>query len=271
MENMEHFAIIESNKVIKPRIVAVDVRGNDEKITNDMSQEQIPGIDLILANMDEDASYENFRETLKGTDIVFIVMSSDTEIVSVHIAKIAKEAGALTIAIVDKTFSYEALKSVVDSLVVFPNDKAISSIDSIYAKVINGISGVILAKGEDDINLDSLDLKTIMCRGGIAITSIGEYRGMNAAVEAINSAMKSPLLIMPIKKASGILVNFHMHSEYPFMNISSALEVIHKSIDDSADIIFGTTTDKSLPLDFIHITLLATGFEKRAMVAVNNI
>lgn len=271
MANMERFTIVESNTVIKQRVVAVNVRGNGDKITDNMFQEQIPGIELIFVNMDEYESRENLCETLEGTDIVFIVMSSDTEIVSVHIAKIAKDVGALTIAIADKAFSYEALKSVVDSVVIFPNDKSFLSLDSIYAKVINGISGVLLANGEDDINLDFFDLKTIMCLGRIAVTSNGEYQGKNAAVEAINGAIKSPLLIMPIKKALGILVHFYMHPEYPFMDICSAMEVVHRSIDDSADIIFGTTTDKSLPLDFIHITLVATGFEKRAMVAVNNI
>jgi cell division protein FtsZ len=271
MANMEQFTIVESNTAIKPRVVAVNVRGNGEKIADDVFQEQTPGIELIFVNMDEDESRENLRETLEGTDIVFIVMSNDIEIVSVCIAKIAKEAGALTIAMVDKNSHYEVLKNVVDSVVVLPNDKINSNINNIYAQVINGISGVILANGKNDINLDFLDLKTIMCHGGIAVTGIGEYQGKNAAVEAINSAMNSPLLIMPIKKASGVLVHFYMHSEYNFIDISSAMEVVHRSIDNSADIIFGTTTDESLPHDFIHITLVAAGFEKRVMLAVNNI
>ena len=144
-------------------------------------------------------------------------------------------------------------------------------VDSVLARAVSGTSGVILASGEDDINLDFADLQTVMSHRGLALMGVGEYTGDNAANEAIKNAIESPLLDnMSINGALGVLVHFNMHPEYPFMEISSAMEIVQKSVDDSAEVIFGTTTNKDLPIDFIRITLVATGFEKRAAQGINN-
>lgn len=245
-------------------------------------------------------SYEDLRRALEGADIVFVAAGlgggTGTGAAPI-IAKIAKEVGALTISVVTKPFTFEGrkrlklaeegledLKNESDSIVVIPNDKLLSIIDpkmgikesfkivdSVLARAVSGTSGVILASGEDDINLDFADLQTVMSHKGLALMGVGEYQGSDAANEAIKNAIESPLLDnMSISGALGVLVHFNMHPEYPFMQISSAMDVVQKSVDESAEVIFGTTTDRDLPLDFIRITLVATGFEKKLSQGINN-
>jgi cell division protein FtsZ len=245
-------------------------------------------------------SYEDLRRALEGADIVFVAAGlgggTGTGAAPI-IAKIAKEVGALTISVVTKPFTFEGrkrlklaeegledLKNESDSIVVIPNDKLLSIIDpkmgikesfkivdSVLARAVSGTSGVILANGEDDINLDFADLQTVMSHKGLALMGVGEYQGSDAANEAIKNAIESPLLDnMSISGALGVLVHFNMHPEYPFMQISSAMDVVQKSVDESAEVIFGTTTNRDLPLDFIRITLVATGFEKKLSQGINN-
>lgn len=245
-------------------------------------------------------SYEDIRRALEGADIVFVAAGlgggTGTGAAPI-IAKIAKEIGALTISVVTKPFTFEGrkrlklaeegledLKNESDSIVVIPNDKLLSIIDpkmgikesfkivdSVLARAVSGTSGVILASGEDDINLDFADLQTVMSHKGLALMGVGEYQGSDAANEAIKNAIESPLLDnMSINGALGVLVHFNMHPEYPFMQISSAMDVVQKSVDESAEVIFGTSTDRDLPIDFIRITLVATGFEKKLSQGINN-
>lgn len=298
---MEKFTITELNTLQTPQIVAVGVGDSGKNIIDYMANQNTLGIELIIANTGEQDYYESLRETLEGADVVFIVTGlggiSSTAIAPL-IAKLANEVGALTIGIVSKPFSFEGrkclklaeeglrtLNSECNSVVVLSNDKLLSIIDpklgikdsfkiidSIFARVINGISGVIIPSGENDINLDLTDLKTIMIHRGVAIVGIGEYQGENAAYKAMNAAMKFATVDgLSMKNASGILVHFNMHPEFHFMQLSAAMEVVHKSIDESAEVIFGTTTDDSFPLDFIRVTIIATGIEKIPMMAANNV
>jgi cell division protein FtsZ len=245
-------------------------------------------------------SYEDLANALTGADIVFVAAGlgggTGTGAAPI-IAKIAKEVGALTIAVVTKPFSFEGkkrlklaedglneLKNESDCIVVIPNDKLLSIIDpkmgikesfkivdSVLARAVSGTSGVILASGDNDINLDFADLQTVMSHRGLALMGVGEYKGENAAYEAIKNAIESPLLDnMSVNGALGVLVHFSMHPEFPFMELSAAMDVVHNSVDDAADVIFGTTTDENLPKDFIRITLVATGFEKKAAMGINN-
>ncbi len=75
---------------------------------------------------------------------------------------------------------------------------------------------------------------------------------------------------MSLKNASGILVHFNTHPKFLLMELATAMEVLYESVDENAEVIFGTTTNESLPLDFIRATVIATGVEKSQMVAVNN-
>ncbi len=332
---MEPFSIEESTTLTGARIVAVGVGGGGGNMIGYMLREQIPGIELIMANTDAQVleqgiaatkiqlgakltkglgagmkpevgkesaleSYEDIAHALAGADIVFVAAGlgggTGTGAAPI-IAKIAKEVGALTISVVTKPFAFEGkkrlkladegleeLKKESDSIVVIPNDKLLSIIDpklgikesfkivdSVLARAVSGTSGVILSSGENDINLDFADLQTVMSHRGLALMGVGEYKGENAAYEAIKNAIESPLLDnMSINGALGVLVHFSMHPEFPFMELSAAMDVVHNSVDDGADVIFGTTTDANLPQDYIRITLVATGFEKKVAQGINN-
>lgn len=238
-------------------------------------------------------NYDEIRNALEGADIVFISAGlgggTGTGAAPV-VAQIAKEIGALTISIVTKPFAFEGrkrlqlaekgleeLKKESDSIVVIPNDKLLSIIDrklglkesfkivdSVLAQAVSGTSGVILSSGENDINLDFADLQTVMSHKGMALMGVGEHQGENAAYEAIKSAIESPLLDnMSINGAMGVLVHFKMHPDFPMMELAEAMEVVHDSAHEEAEVIWGTSTDASVPEDFIKITIVATGFEKQ--------
>jgi len=253
-------------------------------------------------NIGKDSALENYdeiREALDGADIVFISAGlgggTGTGAAPV-VAQIAKEVGALTISIVTKPFRFEGskrlklaeagleeLKKESDSIVVIPNDKLLSIIDrklglkesfkivdAILAQAVSGTSGVILSSGDNDINLDFADLQTVMSHKGMALMGVGEHQGENAAYEAIKAAIESPLLDnMSINGAMGVLVHFSMHPDFPMLELADAMDVVHESAHDDAEVIWGTSTDTTLPEDFVKITIVATGFE-RELATTNN-
>jgi len=237
-------------------------------------------------------NYDEIKNALEGADIVFISAGlgggTGTGAAPV-VAQIAKEIGALTISVVTKPFMFEGkkrlklaeeglaeLKKESDSIVVIPNDKLLSIIDrklglkdsfkivdAVLSQAVSGTSGVILSSGDNDINLDFADLRTVMDHKGMALMGVGEYEGDNAAYEAIKAAIESPLLDnMSINGAMGVLVHFNMHPDFPTMEIYEAMNVVNESADENADIIFGTSTDETLNPEYIKITIIATGFEK---------
>jgi len=237
-------------------------------------------------------SQEEIREHLEGADIVFIAagLGGGTGTgASPVIAQIARELGALTISVVTKPFMFEGgrreklaragleeLKKESDSIVVIPNDKLLTIIDKnlgikesfkivdeVLARAVVGTSGIILSSGENDINLDFADLRTVMSYRGLALMGMGQAQGEKSAYEAIKDAIESPLLDdISIQGAMGILVHFNLHPNYPLAEVYSAMEIVRDSADNDATIIMGTTTDSSLPEDFVKITLIATGFDK---------
>ena len=324
---MEPFQVEETNNINGARIIAVGVGGGGGNMIGHMLNEGVTGIEMMLVNTDAQVlsensaaskiqigtkltkglgagmkpaigresaleNYEDIRVALEGADIVFISAGlgggTGTGAAPV-VAQIAKEVGALTIAVVTKPFKFEGkkriklaeegleeLKKESDSIVVIPNDKLLSVIDKklgikdsfkivdgILAQAVSGTSGVILASGENDINLDFADLKTVMSHQGMALMGVGEHEGENAAYEAIKSAIESPLLDnMSINGAMGVLVHFKINPNFGLMEISEAMEVVHDSAHDEAEVIFGTSTDESLAEDYVKITIVATGFEK---------
>lgn len=139
-------------------------------------------------------------------------------------------------------------------------------------KIIQEIIGILPANNENDINIDIADLHAIMPNREIAFVGICESQGEEAACEAITNAIEfTKNDNMSIQDASGVLVHCTIHPEFHFIKIAEAMEIVNYSANDSADIIFGTTTDATLPIDFIRVTLLITGFEKISMVAANNV
>ena len=249
-------------------------------------------------NIGRDSALENYddiRNALEGADIVFISagLGGGTGTGAAPIvAQIAKEVGALTISVVTKPFKFEGKKRIMlaeagleelkkesDSIVVIPNDKLLSIIDrklglkesfkivdGVLAQAVSGTSGVILSTGENDINLDFADLKTVMSHKGMALMGVGEHEGENAAYEAIKAAIESPLLDnMSINGAMGVLVHFSMHPTFPMMELAEAMDVVHDSAHDEAEVIWGTSTNESIPENYVKITIVATGFEKDAV------
>ncbi len=236
-------------------------------------------------------SYDAIKEVLQGADIVFVSSGlgggTGTGAAPV-IAQAAKEVGALTVSVVTKPFRFEGrkrmklaemgleqLKKESDSIIVIPNEKLLSiveknlglkesfkMVDDILARAVSGISNVIVSRGEHDINLDFADVNTVMSHRGLALMGVGEATGQSAAYEAIKNAIESPLLdSMDIKGAMGVLVHFHIHPDYPILEISEAMGIVEDNADEDAHVIFGTTTDENLAVDEVKITIVATGFE----------
>ena len=237
-------------------------------------------------------SYEEIKEALKGADLVFISAGmgggTGTGAASI-VARAASEIGALTIGVITKPFMFEGpkrrklaetgtneLKKEANSIVVIPNDKiltiidrkvgrkeAFSLVDDVLYKAVTGISNMVVNYGENDINVDFNDLKTVMSHKGLALMGVGEMQGENAAFEAVKMAIESPLLDnIAIDGAMGVLVHYTMHEDYPLVEIQESMSIIEEKADEEAHIIFGTTTDNSLSPDEIKVTIVATGFEK---------
>jgi len=228
---------------------------------------------------------------LEGADIVFVSAGlgggTGTGAAPI-IAQAAKEVGALTVSVITKPFRFEGkrrmklaesglenLKKESDSIIVIPNEKLLTIIekklglrdsfkmvDNVLARAVSGISNVILSNGENDINLDFADVNTVMSHRGLALMGVGEASGDSAAYEAIKNAIESPLLDnMDIKGAMGVLVHFHIHPDYPLVEIHEAMSLIEDNADEEAHVIFGTTTNESFAPDEVKITIVATGFE----------
>jgi len=238
-------------------------------------------------------SYSDIKNLLEGADIVFISAGlgggTGTGAAPI-IAQAAQEVGALTVSIVTSPFKFEGrkrtrlakegleeLKKESDSIIVVPNEKLLAVaeknlgikesfklVDDILAQAVGGISKVILSHGDNDINLDFADVKTVMSHRGLALMGTGYSSGANAAYDAAKAAIESPLLDnISIDGAMGVLVHFDIHPDYPIMEISEAMNIIEESADEDAAVIFGTTTNSSLEVDEVKITIIATGFEDK--------
>jgi len=238
-------------------------------------------------------SYNEIKSMLEGADIVFISAGlgggTGTGAAPI-IAQAAQEVGALTVSIVTSPFKFEGrkrtrlakegleeLKKESDSIIVVPNEKLLSVVeknlgikesfklvDDILAQAVGGISKVILSHGDNDINLDFADVKTVMSHRGLALMGTGYSSGNNAAYDAAKAAIESPLLDnISIDGAMGVLVHFDIHPDYPIMEISEAMNIIEDSADEEAAVIFGTTTNDNLEVDEVKITIIATGFEDK--------
>ncbi|WP_415406222.1 cell division protein FtsZ [Sulfurovum sp. CS9] len=242
-------------------------------------------------------SFEDIKTMLEGSDIVFISAGlgggTGTGAAPI-IAQAAKEIGALTVSIVTSPFKFEGrkrtklakegleeLKRESDSIIVVPNEKLLSiveknlgikesfrMVDDILAQAVGGISKVILSHGENDINLDFADVKTVMGHRGLALMGAGYATGTNAAYDAAKAAIESPLLDnISIDGAMGVLVHFDIHPDYPIMEIGEAMSIVEESADEDASVIFGTTTNENMEIDEVKITIIATGFEDKNTVA----
>ncbi|MDP2674913.1 MAG: cell division protein FtsZ [Dehalococcoidia bacterium] len=231
-------------------------------------------------------SRDELKEAIKGADMVFITagMGGGTGTGAAPVvAQVAKDLGALTVAVVTRPFSFEGakrkgnadqgvanLQQEVDTLIVIPNDRLLAvadekttvlesflMADDVLRQGIQGISELITMPG--DINLDFADVRRIMAEAGPALMAIGRASGANRAVEAAQAAVASPLLDVSIHGATGILFNFTSSGSLGLHELNMAAQVIAEVVDPEAEIIFGTTTDPTMG-DDVKLTLIAVGF-----------
>lgn len=246
------------------------------------------GGDPEVGRQAAEESRERLKEELSGADMVFITCGegggTGTGAAPI-IAEIAKESGALTLAVVTKPFEFEGsrrkitaqdgiqqLKEKVDTLIIVPNQKilqvidkktpileAFKKIDSILHQGVRGIAELITTPGL--INVDFADVKTIMSNAGTALMGIGIGNGDRRAMEAIKQAISSPLLDISIDGAKGVLFNVVGGPDLTMSEIDEAASIISKTADPDADIIFGAVIDDKM-IDQIKITLIATKFDE---------
>jgi len=246
--------------------------------------------------MGQKAAEENrdeMKELLSGADMVFITcgMGGGTGTGAAPVvAEVSKQAGALTIAVVTKPFTFEGvhrtevadegivrLLGKVDTLIIIPNDRlldlcdqktvvdnAFKLADDVLRHGVQAIAEVITTPGL--INLDFADVKAVMQDAGPAWMSIGLGSSKNRAVEAAKEALASPLLDVTIDGAKGVLFNVAGGTGLTLFEVNEAADVIKQAVDPAANIIFGVVQDPSMG-DEMRITLIATGFASKLGMA----
>jgi len=312
----------DSARIAKIKVIGVG-GGGGNAITSMIEGEQISGVEFIAINTDAqvllsnkaptklqigekltkglgvggnpdigsqaaEESLEKVKELLIDSDMVFITagMGGGTGTgASAPIAKLAKEAGALTVGVVTKPFAFEGtrrmvtaedgidrLRDEVDTLIVIPNQRLMDVIDrkmtlieafkvadSVLGQAVGGISDIITTSGL--INVDFADVKAIMKDAGTALLGLGTGVGENRAQMAARAAISSPLLDLSIEGARGVLFNIAGGPDLTMFEVDEAARIISKSADTDANIIFGALVKEDLT-DQIRITVIATGFDE---------
>ncbi len=306
------------------KIKVVGLGGGGGSAVNRMISDNIKGVDFIVVNTDIQALNQNLaptkiaigktvtrglgagmnpeigaraaeenqneiRNALNGADMVFLTcgLGGGTGTGSIpEVAKVAKELGALTVAVVTKPFSFEGaqrrrigdegfdkLSQYVDSVITIPNDRVLQIIDKktslveafrivddVLRQGVQGIAEIITVPSL--INVDFADVRAIMANSGSALMGIGKASGENRAVDAAKQAIASPLLELSIDGAKGILFTITGGSSLGMHEVSEAAKIITSSADEDAKVIFGANIDEDLK-DELRITVVATGFDSR--------
>lgn len=304
------------------RIKVVGIGGGGGNALNRMVQSKLRGIDFVAINTDAQAlhysqanskvhigkeatrglgaganpeigrqaaeeSEEAIFNALKHSEMVFITAGyggGTGSGAAPVVARIAKEIGALTVAIVTKPFTFEGdrrrkiaeagieeLKDKVDTMIIIPNDRilqlvdrkttlldAFGTVDDVLKQGVQGISDLITVNGL--VNLDFADIKSIMSNAGSALMGIGQGSGESRAIDAVKYAMDSPLLEVSIQGAKGVLINFTGGRDMGMHEIEEASKLVLDSVDPEANIIWGTVLDENMTGE-IRVTLVATGFD----------
>ncbi len=305
------------------RIKVIGVGGGGSNAVNRMIAEGIQGVEFIAVNTDAQAlllskantrvrlgdkltrglgaggnpevgrkaaeeSAEELYNVLKGSDMVFITagMGGGTGTGAAPIvAQVAKESGALTIAVVTRPFTFEGgkrmqsaesgigkLKEHADTLIAIPNDRllqladkrsslsdAFRMADEVLHQGIQGISELITIPGL--INLDFADIKAIMSEGGAALMAVGAASGDERARNAAEQAISSQLLDITIDGARGILFNVTGGPNMTLFEVNQAAAIIRETAHPDVNMIFGAVIDPNMGEE-IRITVIATGFER---------
>ncbi len=314
----------DENKNLAAKVKIIGIGGGGNNAINTMISYKLTGVEFIAANTDAQALAANLapikiqlganltkglgaganpeigrkaaledvdkiREILKGADMVFITAGlgggTGTGGAPV-IAEVAREVGALTVAIVTKPFHFEGrkrmkqaeeglanLKMTADALITIPNQRLLSisgksmtileafrKADEILYHAAKGISDIIVGHGI--INLDFADVRTIMSETGMALMGTGVASGENRSIEAAQKAISSPLLEdITIEGARGLLINITGGENMTLSEINEATTLIQKEAHEDANIIWGMVIDKEMK-DEIRVTVIATGFGK---------
>ena len=250
-----------------------------EKITKGLGAGAQPEVGQKAA----EESIEEVKQLIEGADMVFVTcgMGGGTGTGAAPvIAAAAKEMGILTVGVVTKPFRFEVktrmnnalsgienLKKAVDTLIVIPNDKlleivdrrttmpeALRKADEVLQQAVQGITDLINLPAL--INLDFADVQTVMTDKGIAHIGIGEARGDDKAMEAVQQAVASPLLETTIKGATHVIIN--ISGDISLMDANDAASYVQELTGEDANIIFGAMYDDSVA-DYARITVIATG------------
>ncbi len=314
----------DENKNLAAKVKIIGIGGGGNNALNTMISCNLSGVDFIAANTDAQAlaanlapiklqlgasltkglgaganpevgrkaaleDVEKIREALKGADMVFITAGlgggTGTGGGPV-IAEVAREMGALTVAIVTKPFHFEGkkrmkqadeglanLKMTADALITIPNQRLLSvsgknmtlleafkRADEILFHAAKGISDIIVGHGI--INLDFADVRTVMAETGLALMGTGIASGENRSVEAAQRAISSPLLEdITIEGARGLLINITGGQNMTLSEINEATTLIQKEAHEEANIIWGMVIDE-LMKEELRVTVIATGFGK---------
>jgi cell division protein FtsZ len=309
------------------RIRVIGVGGSGNNAINHMINSNVKGVDFITVNTDAqdlqnskakhkihigknltrglgaggnpdsgkraaEETQEEILESLRDSDMVFIAggMGGGTGTGATPvIARLAKEAGALTVGIVTKPFSFEgqqrmraaeegiaALKEEVDAIIIIPNDRLLAIVDrdtsvlnafalcdDVLRQAVEGISDLITSPGI--VNVDFADIKAVMQSAGSALMGIGHGTGEKRAEEAAQKAINSPLLEVSISGARGVLFAIAGGDDLGMLEIQDAARIITESVDPNARVIFGAFRDEKLKKDEIKVTVIATGFSEEKL------
>src|SRR6266513_4161419 len=259
------FEIVEHG-ILKARIKVIGIGGGGGNAVNTMINAKLSGVDFLVANTD--------AQSLEASGAPVV-------------ARLAREAGALTVGVVTKPFIFEGkkrmhladdgieeLKQNVDTLIVIPNQRLLSiaaktttmleafhKADDVLLQAVRGISDLIITPGL--INLDFADVRTVMAEMGLALMGAAAASGENRAIEAAQKAISSPLLEdVSIQGARGVLINITGPPDLSLHEVNEAATLIQEEAEDDANIIFGAVIDESMA-DQVRITVIATGFGER--------
>lgn len=274
------FVCINTDKQVLKRCKAPICMQIGEKLTKGLGAGAKPEIGEKAA----EESRDELAEIVKDADMVFVTcgMGGGTGTGAAPVvAKIAKDMGILTVGVVTKPFIFEGkprmnnalsgierLKENVDTLIIIPNDKllqicdkrtsikdAFCKADEVLQQGVQGITDLIFKPGL--INLDFADIQTVMRDKGIAHIGIGVGSGEDKAVDAIKSAMESPLLETTVSGATDIIINFS--GDIGIQEVYEAVSYLTEVAGDEANIIFGNVESEDVPDDEVSITIIATG------------
>lgn len=252
------------------------------------------GMNPELGKQAAEESQNDVKEALKDADMVFVTcgLGGGTGTgASPIVAEIARDLGALTVAVVTRPFQFEGaqrkniaerglaeLSDKVDTIITIPNDRilqvidkktslldAFTIVDDVLRQGVQGIAELITIPGL--INVDFADVKAVMANAGSALMGIGQASGENKAIEAAKTAISSPLLEMSIEGARGILFTIMGGTSLGMNEVNEAAKVITASADEDAKIIFGTVINEKMK-DEIKITVVATGFDRQVAAPV---